>query len=802
MRLRGLLAAWLFGLLWSSPLCAQQNEVTPEAVRSAIRRAVEFLKSTSREGSWEHRAAFAATGQFQGGPSALALLALLEAGVDPSDPIIEAGVAKIREAVPRNTYTVALQTMVLAKANPDRDRLIIQRNVKWLLQSAVRRTESNGRPAVAWYYSSGGGGGFWDNSNTQYAVLALREAHYAGVPVPDSVWREIENHYVSTQLGTGGWQYSLVGDPGERFSMTTAGTASLVIAAAVLSRNLEHIKDDGTIENCGSQQGNRDDPIARAIARVGTSFRIRGAQRGLQMLMNNYFYNMYGIERVGRFTGMRFFEDARGAPIDWYRLGAKELLASQQPNGAWQSSSQFDGNEIVATSFSLLFLAKGRTPILMYKLMHGAKRDISGDWNNDRNDVRNLVEFCSNEVFKRQGRPTPLAWQIFDAKEFAVGDEEGLQGLLQAPIVFFNGHRAPRFGGSEKVLLQQYAEQGGFIFAEACCGRPEFDAGFRQLVAELWPDRKLIELPEGHPIWTAFYNVPPGSFKLHGLDAGCKTFLVYAAQDMSCHWESNQFEKGPPLTQLAFRLAGNIVAYATGLQPPEDKLSKKEILKKVEESVPRNFLQAAQINYGSPNWQPAPNAMRALMTHLKNRHGVDVVLQPKALTLSDPSLVNYKFTYIHGRGAFELSEENSKRLREHLENGALLLADAACGDAEFDKAFRAMVSKTFGRSLVPIALDDALFSSRISPRFYDLPGQPLKKIPCRTQRGKPYVEIDPVLEGLRLEPDNPKSPWIIIYSKYDIGCALDKHAGTDCLGYSHEGALDLASQVVMYLLKE
>ena len=785
-----------------TPAAGQGEVVTPESVRASIRRAIEFLKTSSRDGTWEHRTPFTAMNQFAGGPSALALLALLEAGVDPSDPLIEQGVAKIRDAQLRNTYTVALQTMVLAKAYPDRDRLLIQRNVKWLLQTAVRRMESNGKPAVAWHYPTAGISGMWDNSNTQYAVLALREAHYAGVPIPDSVWREIENHYTSTQLNSGGWAYADRAHDGERFSMTTAGTASLVIAASILSRNLERINPDGTIDNCGQLQGNRDDPVARAIARVGTAFRIRGAGRALQFAANNYFYNMYGIERVGRFTGMRFFEDARGAPIDWYRMGAQELLTAQQPNGSWQSGGQFDGNEIIATSFSLLFLAKGRTPILMYKLMHGAKRDISGDWNNDRNDVRNLVEYCSNEVFKQKGRPTPLAWQIFDAKEFAVGDEEGLQGLLQAPIVFFNGHKAPRFGGSEKVLLQQYAEQGGFIFAEACCGRPEFDAGFRQLVAEIWPDRKLIELPEGHPIWSAFYNVPPGSFKLHGLDAGCKTFLVYAAQDMSCHWESNQYEKGPAQTQLAFRLAANIVAYATGLEPPEDKLSKKEILRKVEESVPRNFLQVAQLNYGSPNWQPAPNAMRALMTHIKAKQGVDVVLQPKPLSLSDPSLVNYKFNYMHGRGAFQLTDENARRLRDHLENGGLLLADAACGDAEFDKAFRAMVLKTFGRELKPIPLDDALYSSRISPRFFDVPGQPIKKIPCRTQRGKPYSLIDPVLEGIRLEPDNPKSPWIVIYSKYDLGCALDKHAGTDCLGYSHEGALDLATQVVLYLLKE
>lgn len=36
--------------------------------------------------------------------------------------------------------------------------------------------------------------------------------------------------------------------------------------------------------------------------------------------------------------------------------------------------------------------------------------------------------------------------------------------------------------------MRGYVERGGFIFAEACCGRAEFDRGFRALVRELFPD--------------------------------------------------------------------------------------------------------------------------------------------------------------------------------------------------------------------------------------------------------------------------------------------------------------------------
>src|SRR5262249_16189385 len=157
-----------------------------------------------------------------------------------------------------------------------------------------------------------------------------------------------------------------------------------------------------------------------------------------------------------------------------------------------------DGNPIIATSFSLLFLAKGKTPVLIHKMMHGTPaelRSLTGDWNNDRNDVRNLTEFCSQKLFrnKKTGRPLPLTWQVFNAAQRNAGREESVKEMLQAPILFFNGHLPPQFTDAEKHLLKQYVDQGGFIFAEACCGPKEtrFNLGFRRLVKELWPEREL-----------------------------------------------------------------------------------------------------------------------------------------------------------------------------------------------------------------------------------------------------------------------------------------------------------------------
>lgn len=781
----------------------QGPDVTPDAVRDAIKRGVEFLKSKQSKGNWEE--AFQGIGNSKGGVTALCLLALLESGVDPSDPVIKKGLEYLRDLPPQATYTVSLQTMVFCKAFPKQDRTRIRTNVEWLLKTARHIQDKRG---IAWSYPLGEGGAFpmamdTDNSNTQYAVLALREAHLAGVRVEDETWRDIQTYYERCQLPTGGWAYhgfqvGLIG--GERLTMTAAGVCGLLISGMSLHKNKENLFADGRVTNCGNLSQN--DPLARGLKRLGQTFRIRQGRAELSY----YFYNLYGLERAGRLSGMRFFHDADDDNIDWYRIGAADLLRNQQANGKWSGAS-VDGIDVIATSFALLFLSKGKTPVLMFKMTHGQNRTLTGDWNNDRNDVRNLTDFCSLELFKKNGRSIPLTWQIFDASRVPAGDPASLQDLLGAPILFFNGHKAPNFTDGEKALIKEYVEQGGFIFAEACCGKKEFDEGFRALMKEMFPDHPLEPLPPGHPVWSSAYSVPPGTFKLEGISRGCKTVVVYSPEDLSCFWEGNDYEgraKAPASERsiLAFRTGGNVVAYATGLEPPEDKGTKKEIVKGGDDPTPRNFLQAAQLDYGGRDWQPAPNAMRVVMDAAAKKHGIDVIRQTKPIKIGDPDLSSFKFNYMHGRRAFQLTDEQRAKLREHLESGGLLLADAACGNKEFDKSFREMIERVFDRPLVPITLDDPFYGDQISTLFRDGPGQPFKKVQCRVEKGKAPITMDPQLEGVRLDPRNPKSPWIVIYSKYDIGCALDKHASSDCLGYTHESALNLAIQAALYALKE
>ena len=164
----------LFSVLLGLLVRPARAEITPEAVREAIDRGVGYLKRQQLpSGGWPEYMAQPC------GASALITLALLNAGVPATDPTIKNALDYLRkfDANDRNsakTYSVALQTMVFCRAEP-KNHLLIGRNVRWL-----EKTQNIGHePRGAWSYPGVSG----DNSNSQFAVLALYDAERVGIPV-------------------------------------------------------------------------------------------------------------------------------------------------------------------------------------------------------------------------------------------------------------------------------------------------------------------------------------------------------------------------------------------------------------------------------------------------------------------------------------------------------------------------------------------------------------------------------------------------------------------------------------------
>jgi hypothetical protein len=567
--------------------------------------------------------------------------------------------------------------------------------------------------------------------------------------------------------------------------MTTAGLCNLLITGADLEVGRQKLRDDGVAELCGIYEENK--PVADALRWVGNNFPGKLTIERARTAFQHPFYGLYGIERVGRLTGNRFI-----GGHDWYRLGCEFFVENQKADGRWDGEGrQFDHWPVVATSFSLLFLSKGRTPVLMTKIAYNR----GDDWNNKRSDCKNLVAFVSKELFKGQ----PMAWQIFDSRSKAAEQEDQVKelvaDLLQSPVAYINGHnRAP--AGKERDIIKEYLNNGGFLFAEACCGRPEFDADFRMMCKEMFPDNPLVLLPDSHAVWLASgkFAVPPGEFPLWGIQQGCKTILMYSPKPISGYWEGNMSSMGRGAS--AFQLGANIIAYATGLEAPKPRLTEVEMFKgDLKSTVKRGFLRVAQIKHEG-DWQPAPLAMRNLMADVR-KSGLDVSLETIPLPLASDNVVDFRFIYMHGRSVFNFQKQQMNQLRFNLETGGVLFADACCGAKSFDTSFRAFMDQLWEDKklkLQPIPLTDELFSHQLN-------GEALREVRCRREGvdGKPeagFKNVAPLLEGIKLN-----NRWVVIYSRYDLGCALEKHKSTDCLGYDYDSALKLGKAAVFYSLK-
>jgi hypothetical protein len=732
--------------------------VSREEVERAIREGVRFLKSKQRDdGSWPDIDTDAKTGV-----TSLVTLALLTAGERPESPTLRKAITYLRDFGPnvlRSTYAISLQTMVFASAEPERDQLRIAANVSWLERAQIKPGDRVYWPGSWTYNDSKNRPG--DNSNTQYALLGLHAATEAGVPVRPEVWALARQYWERAQKNDGSWAYT-PDSPNASASMTCAGISSLVITGLRRFQGQEFLQGD-TVVNCGKTGLNRSLQLGIDWLADPRHFHVgQNFPSGQQWR----FYYLYGLERAGRLAGVRFF-----GMHDWYRTGAEQLVHEQNKfSGFWRGALQEENPEL-ATSFALLFLAKGRAPVLVNKLRYGT----GSDWQNDPDDVRNLVAIISRDW------KSLLTWQIVDPNRASVSE------LLQAPIIFFNGHHAPVFNAIGEQNLREFVEQGGFIFADACCSSPDFDRGFQALMKKLFPEEeyKLRPLADDHPVWRARHLLSPDVHPLQGIEHGCRTVVIYSPADLSCFW--NQAEQSPAHRSVikSLKIGQNVIDYATGREMPADKLTVREVRDLRTEAPKWKALRIAKLKHAGDS-NIAPQAIPNLMDALRRPpYRLDVVITQKDLYPRESSLIYYPLIYIHGRAALSFTREDLDALRRHLDpGGGTIFADAACGSPAFDAAFRRFVGELLPNNpLVPIPKDDELLSREIGSDLKDV------QYTKAAGGGRDY----PQLEGVKLD-----NHWAIIYSKYDIGCALERHTGMDCKGYTYESAVRIAANIVMY----
>jgi len=763
-------------------------EITAEQVRETIKRGVVYLKSqqSKTKGNWPERAGY------RGGLTALCTLALLECGEKADSPAVKKALSYLRSLDERrDTYSTAVQIMVFAAADPKTDMHLILRNAEWLERAQV----VEGERAGAWTYFARVGrrmGG--DNSNSQFALLGLHEAEQAGVRVGEATWKRALEYWRGCQRPDGSFAYykDLEGVPkaASTGSMTCAGIAALVIASGRLHDGDARVVGD-MVRCCCEQQDNSD--LERALQWLGSRFSVHvnpgpasGSRIRTDFTISGRYYYLYGLERVGRLTGRRFI-----GRHDWYREGAEALVEEQQDSGFWSGKGHGEDDPLIATSFALLFLAKGRRPVVMAKLKHG----YGNDWDRHRSAVHNLT----GNVERRWRQK--LTWQTIDVRAATLED------LLETPVLFVSGSEGLELAAERKQTLKSYVDQGGFLFAETCCGGGDFDRDFRALMKELFPDSSLRLLPADHAIWYAEEQVDPKHMRpLYGIDSCCRTSIVYCPRDLSCYWELSRGHRktGYPKSvqdeiNACMAIGANVLAYATNREL-KDKLDRPRISGHGAgtEQKDRSLLIIPKLAHAGGS-DDAANALSNLLEVIGSQVGLRLSSEQQLLSAGDPQLFDHPIIFIHGRRDFRFSPMERRSLATYLKRGGCLFGDAICASSQFAAAFRREIKAALPEAeFERLPAGHPIFTNEF--RGYDLSTVTLRDPQVRTGDDPLKAKLTkakPLLEGVEID-----GRLAVVFSPYDISCAMENHASMECKGYIKADAARIGVNVVLYALQQ
>jgi hypothetical protein len=200
---------------------------------------------------------------------------------------------------------------------------------------------------------------------------------------------------------------------------------------------------------------------------------------------------------------------------------------------------------------------RARGDFVFAQVRHG------GYWDPDPSAAANLLRAVAtltsaNVKFKRE----------------SVSLEQDLSGI---PFLYMTGHEDFRLSDREIANLRRFLETGGFLLADACCGRRAFDVAFRREIGRALPDRPLTPLPPDHALFSCHLRIAEAEYtplvarerpgltrpELEGVEIDGALRVLYSRYDIGNGWESVDHPWTRGLTaRSALKVGVNTIVYA------------------------------------------------------------------------------------------------------------------------------------------------------------------------------------------------------------------------------------------------
>ena len=741
-------------------LCAGQGvqrEIADADIDRAIDQAKRFLFAEQRrDGGWVmfHRTVP------NGGYTAIAAFALLEAGESPNDPKVAKALEALVAVPTPNVYVISLRVMALSRIvaahaqSPYREQLV--KDVAWLTADAARQ-------GGAWGY--GGPQSSGDNSCSQFALLALWEADRAGIEIDPRLIRLVERTWLQRQRRDGGWTYAAQAprDVKSTVSMTTAGIASLYICQDLLSNT------------CRPYTHKR---------KTDAAWKFLAANLPPDYHDNGYL--AFCVQRVGMASGRK-----RIAGLDWFSVGARKL-AEPDPRGR---SYRGEWGKYVRASFELIFLTRGRLPLTFNKLEHGRE----SEWNFHARDVPHFTEFMRRKFEQR------MRWRI-------VKITDTVDAMLDAPILLVTGTRAPDFSDEQWGKLREYTLRGGTLLMVPTHDSGAFLKTAKDRLSELYADQRrlgavgsaqpesaggagehytLEPLPEAHPLYSVHRKIDKGHVRapMWGVSDGTRLLAVVCKRDICCSWQRRDVVNRSRKDD--FTLGVNLFRYATGA----NSLGRQ--LRAVFAARGRGARDRAKVAWVAHDgtWYTQPYALKSLSEKLmaENRVALDVTV---GAALEFDELKGHDLVWMTGSSQLSVTDRQRDALKEYIDSGGTVFINAVGGSPRFNQSADAMLRK--------------LFADEEVVRGYVVANSPLMTGRCGDFRGPKLTRLQRTSAWRKVAPSaspphrvyDRSGRIVVIHATHGVHDTLDGHTAHGALSYMPDSARDIAANVVLYALTQ
>lgn len=789
------------------PVCAATALAGPKVkeVDAAIDKGVAYLLSKQQpDGSWETEPRLSkpeTTVDFvpskyatYGGETAIATYALLSAGQTTKNEAVLKAVNWLERIDIHGTYAVGLRAQVWNMLS-DQDKAAAFKFARDRDRDYVyyaRMPKGSNAGFYTYLYGADLGGELkpgmpplektglpdksqWDRSNSQFAVLGAWAVEQAGAELPAKYWEDEDQAWKTAQFADGSWTYNNVVNPNMVYETKPGG--GVTVRAKNANDNILDSTPDMTCAGVATLYVTQD-YMMRANARIfdacAGGISNVNIDRGLAWLDKHFdklikfkpgqvfHYGLFGVSRIGLASGRKYI-----GGVDWYDEGSQILVSSQNTDGNWN-------NTIHDTSFSILFLARGRAPVMMNKLIYAnvPKKQVD-PWDERPRDAANIARWMGKHSIEGL-----LNWQLVDLKY-------PVEEFHDAPILYISGSEAISLAPADVDKLRLFVQQGGMILGNADCGRKTFVTGFKALGSKLFPAYEFRPLPLNHPIFTEQYLASKWKTrpKLEGLSNGVRELMVLIGDvDPGRAWQTDSTK----IREELFQLGGNIFLYATGKENLHYKGDGYLVTASADDGRP---IQIARLMIGD-NADPEPGGWRQLGAIMQNENKIHLDVIP--VKPGTGELAKFKIAHLTGTAKLVLNDEKRKELKSFVDGGGTLIIDAAGGSSIFAESAEAELKEIFAPSAAqglasPLPQTHALFSSpaKIDVRYRIYARQ--KMVGSQTE---------PRLRGIDVG-----GRTAIFYSREDLSAGLVGQPVDGVLGYEPRVAAELMRNMIMFAEK-